>query len=236
VNPFSFVKTTDINSAIATVTNDQMATFIGGGTALLDMMKDYVERHDRLVDINRLPFSEIEVTENGVRIGALVRNSQLATHAVIQERYPALSQTIERATHAAALIKIEYEEEPAIATFAAALAQNEATTPQPLSSCLPKAFRSPTKEKPLAPHDIIGERPDYSRGDIEQGFTAADVVLDLTYTTPVHHHPLVNETGTKSVGEIAKVGVIAAIANAIYHATDKRIRDLPITSDKLMST
>ncbi|MBD2774342.1 FAD binding domain-containing protein [Iningainema tapete] len=94
MHPFSFVQTPDVNVAINAATNNPMATFIGGGTALLDMMKDYVERHECLIDINRLPFSTIELTENGVRIGALVRNSQLAADAIIQERYPALSETI----------------------------------------------------------------------------------------------------------------------------------------------
>lgn len=94
MDPFSFVKTTDVSEAIEAVANRPRATFIGGGTALLDLMKDYVERHDCLVDINRLPFSTIETTDSGVRIGALVRNSQMAEHPIIQERYPALSETI----------------------------------------------------------------------------------------------------------------------------------------------
>jgi xanthine dehydrogenase YagR molybdenum-binding subunit len=44
---------------------------------------------------------------------------------------------------------------------------------------------------------------------------------------------IINPLGIKGVGEIGLVGVAAAIANAIYHATGKRIRDLPITLDKL---
>jgi xanthine dehydrogenase YagR molybdenum-binding subunit len=44
---------------------------------------------------------------------------------------------------------------------------------------------------------------------------------------------IVNPLGIKGVGEIGLVGVAAAIANAVYHATGKRIRDLPITLDKL---
>lgn len=103
-----------------------------------------------------------------------------------------IADTFERATHAAKLVRVEYEEEPAITTFEAALEQNGATTPHPLSSCLPKAFRplrdSASDSATFAPHDIIGEGPDYSRGDVEQGFAEAEVVLDLTYTTPVHHH------------------------------------------------
>jgi xanthine dehydrogenase YagR molybdenum-binding subunit len=48
------------------------------------------------------------------------------------------------------------------------------------------------------------------------------------------HDPHVNSLGTKSLGELPIVGVAAAIANAVYHATGKRIRDLPITPDKLL--
>ena len=44
-----------------------------------------------------------------------------------------------------------------------------------------------------------------------------------------------NPMGTKGIGEIGLVGIAAALANAIYHATGKRIRDLPITLDKLLS-
>jgi xanthine dehydrogenase YagR molybdenum-binding subunit len=46
--------------------------------------------------------------------------------------------------------------------------------------------------------------------------------------------PHVNEIGVKGIGEIGIVGAAAAIANAVYHATGKRIRDLPITLDKLI--
>ena len=45
---------------------------------------------------------------------------------------------------------------------------------------------------------------------------------------------IINPLGIKGVGEIGIVGVAAAVANAIYHATGKRVRDLPITSDKLL--
>jgi xanthine dehydrogenase YagR molybdenum-binding subunit len=48
------------------------------------------------------------------------------------------------------------------------------------------------------------------------------------------HDEVVNALGSKGVGEIGLVGVAAAIANAIYHATGKRIRELPVTLDKLL--
>lgn len=46
--------------------------------------------------------------------------------------------------------------------------------------------------------------------------------------------PHVNPVGVKGIGEISIVGAAAAVANAVYHATGKRIRDLPITPDKLL--
>jgi xanthine dehydrogenase YagR molybdenum-binding subunit len=48
------------------------------------------------------------------------------------------------------------------------------------------------------------------------------------------HDDEINSLGVKGVGEIGIVGTAAAIANAVYHATGKRVRDLPITIDKLM--
>ncbi len=60
----------------------------------MDLMKEGVEQPERLVDINRLPLSTIEESNGGLRIGALVRNSDLAAHALVRERYPLLSQAL----------------------------------------------------------------------------------------------------------------------------------------------
>jgi len=71
------------------------ARFIAGGTNLLDLMKVDVERPDRLVDIGRLPFTKVEdQADGGVRIGALVPNSDLAAHPRIRRAYPLLSRAL----------------------------------------------------------------------------------------------------------------------------------------------
>ncbi len=72
------------------------AKFLGGGTNLIDLMKMGVERPAQLVDINRLPLAKVEELPNdgGVRIGALVRNSDLAEHPLIISRYPVLSEAL----------------------------------------------------------------------------------------------------------------------------------------------
>jgi xanthine dehydrogenase YagS FAD-binding subunit len=69
--------------------------FLAGGTTLLDLMKLNVERPMRVVDISRLPLDQVEETnEGGVRIGATVRNADLAHHPLIRERYAVLSQAL----------------------------------------------------------------------------------------------------------------------------------------------
>jgi len=69
--------------------------FLAGGTTLLDLMKLNVETPARLVDINRLPLGAIEATpEGGLRVGATVRNSDLAYHPTVERDYPVLSQAL----------------------------------------------------------------------------------------------------------------------------------------------
>jgi len=71
------------------------ARFLAGGTTLLDLMKLHVEAPRTLVDITKLPLDAIdELPDGGVRIGALVRNSDLAQHPVVREQYPLLAQAL----------------------------------------------------------------------------------------------------------------------------------------------
>ncbi|TCK34797.1 xanthine dehydrogenase YagS FAD-binding subunit [Paraburkholderia sp. BL8N3] len=69
--------------------------FLAGGTTLLDLMKLNVERPGRVVDISRLPLNSVEASpDGGVKIGATVRNADLAQHPLIRERYAVLSQAL----------------------------------------------------------------------------------------------------------------------------------------------
>src|ERR1700688_2290338 len=69
--------------------------FLAGGTTLLDLMKLNVEQPQRVLDINRLPLDKIEQSaDGGLKIGALVRNSDLAHHPLVMQRYPVLSQAL----------------------------------------------------------------------------------------------------------------------------------------------
>jgi xanthine dehydrogenase YagS FAD-binding subunit len=94
MQPFEYVRTSQPQAAIDQVSGHERATFLAGGTNLIDDMKLHVETPELLVDINPLPLAEIEPIPGGVRIGAMVRNSDLAYHQVIRERYPVLSQAL----------------------------------------------------------------------------------------------------------------------------------------------
>ncbi|BBZ62958.1 FAD binding domain-containing protein [Mycolicibacterium monacense] len=81
--------------AVATLTAHPDAAYLAGGTNLVDHMKLGVATPDLLVDVSRLPLDEVTATDDGgVRIGATVRNSDLAAHPVIRCRYPVLSRAM----------------------------------------------------------------------------------------------------------------------------------------------
>jgi xanthine dehydrogenase YagS FAD-binding subunit len=101
MHTFEFIRPADQAAAIATASQSKTAQqgadvrFLGGGTTLIDLMKLNVETPARVLDINRLPLDKIETTSDGsLKIGAMVRNSELANHAKVQKDYLVLSQAI----------------------------------------------------------------------------------------------------------------------------------------------
>src|SRR5213595_836573 len=96
MNPFTYTRAADPQQATQATAANASAKFLAGGTNLIDLMKMGVERPTRLVDINRLPLTQVEELPNngGIRIGALVRNSDLAEHPLITSRYPVLSEAL----------------------------------------------------------------------------------------------------------------------------------------------
>src|SRR6184192_771054 len=98
---FEFIRPVNPAAAVATAAQARTAQqgadvrFVAGGTTLLDLMKLNVETPARVLDINRLPFDKIEATrEGGLKIGATVRNSDLANHPTVSRDYAVLSQAI----------------------------------------------------------------------------------------------------------------------------------------------
>ena len=95
MRPFEYERAADVGGAVSRVAGRPDAVFLAGGTNLLDHMKLGIASPGLLVDVTRLPLDTIEpLPGGGVRIGALVRNSDLAADPVIRRRYPMLSQAL----------------------------------------------------------------------------------------------------------------------------------------------
>jgi xanthine dehydrogenase YagS FAD-binding subunit len=89
---FQYARATDVADAVRQIVAHPNAKFIAGGTNLLDLVKEDVERPSWLIDVSRLPLTRIEETaDGGLRIGAMVPNSDLAYHPLVEQRYPLLS-------------------------------------------------------------------------------------------------------------------------------------------------
>lgn len=98
---FEFTRPTDVTSAASAGASANTAQqgaeirFIAGGTTLIDLMKLNVEQPHTLIDLNRLPLSDVEtLPDGGLKIGAMVRNSDLANHPAVMRDYPVLSQAL----------------------------------------------------------------------------------------------------------------------------------------------
>src|SRR5947207_16030140 len=90
---FALATPADIDAALNAAANDG-AKFIAGGTDLLQLMKDHVERPRQLIDIERLPLDRVAFDGNGARIGALVRMSDAADHPELRRRYPLIAEAL----------------------------------------------------------------------------------------------------------------------------------------------
>ena len=93
MNPFNFQRATSVADAVAQIGSD--GAFLAGGTNLVDHMRLGIRAPKQLVDISRLPLNEITRSDDGVlRIGALVRNSDMAAHPLIRQHVPFVAQAL----------------------------------------------------------------------------------------------------------------------------------------------
>jgi xanthine dehydrogenase YagS FAD-binding subunit len=94
MHPFAFTKPSDTREAVNA--GRRGGRYIAGGTTLVDLMRETVERPETLVDISGLPLGEVTVTERGgLRIGALVSMSEAAAHPKVRTLYPVVSEALE---------------------------------------------------------------------------------------------------------------------------------------------
>ncbi|MFC3502604.1 FAD binding domain-containing protein [Micromonospora krabiensis] len=92
---FRYHRPADVAEAVTLLGAGTEAAYLAGGTNLVDLMKLGVQRPDVLVDVNRLPLGGVEaLPEGGLRVGATVRNSDLAAHPVVRRDYPVLARAL----------------------------------------------------------------------------------------------------------------------------------------------
>lgn len=92
---FAYVRAGSVEEATSAYASHAGARYLGGGTNLVDLMKLGVEAPTALIDVTRLPLDTVEELPDGaLRVGAMVRNSDLAAHPLVRDRYPALSQAL----------------------------------------------------------------------------------------------------------------------------------------------
>ncbi|MFH8990390.1 FAD binding domain-containing protein [Streptomyces sp. NPDC017940] len=95
MKPFGYVRVASVEEATEAFAAHPGARYLGGGTNLVDLMKLGVECPAVLVDVSRLPLDAVEELDDGsLRVGAAVRNSDLAAHPLVRDRYPVLSQAL----------------------------------------------------------------------------------------------------------------------------------------------
>ncbi|MEG3159098.1 xanthine dehydrogenase family protein subunit M [Sphingomonas sp. LB2R24] len=93
MTPFTYARADGIADAI-TLGADPATAYLGGGTNLVDLMRETIARPDRVIDVTGLSAEIAETEDGGLSIGAAVRNTALAEHPVVRERYPVLTRAI----------------------------------------------------------------------------------------------------------------------------------------------
>jgi xanthine dehydrogenase YagS FAD-binding subunit len=90
---FTIAAPRDLDAALAAAQQND-AKFIAGGTDLMQLMQDFVERPKQLIDLEGLPLDGVTVGAGGTRVGALVRMADLAEHAEIRRQYPVVAEAL----------------------------------------------------------------------------------------------------------------------------------------------
>ena len=95
MRPFEYQRAEDPQAVVSALGRAPKAKILAGGTNLVDLMKQNVERPTQLIDVNRLELTAIEeLPDGGLRLGALARNAETANHPLVRRNYPLLSQAI----------------------------------------------------------------------------------------------------------------------------------------------
>src|ERR1700726_4927531 len=92
---FSYSRADTVEGAVSLLSQQANSKFLGGGTNLVDLMRENIEQPDALIDVSGLSSAGIsDLPDGGISIGAAVKNSAVANHRLVRERYPLLAQAI----------------------------------------------------------------------------------------------------------------------------------------------
>lgn len=91
---FEYSRVSAVKAAVDLLAKNPQASFIAGGTNLVDLMKKGVMTPNRLIDINNIPLKQVEEVNGGISIGALAINSEVAANAIVQEKFPLLMMAL----------------------------------------------------------------------------------------------------------------------------------------------
>ena len=94
MNNFTYLRAVSVQDALQQASANPAVTYIAGGTNLVDRMKAFLDRPAQLIDVSRLALKRIESTPEGLKIGALVTNTELADYPEVRRDYPLLSRAI----------------------------------------------------------------------------------------------------------------------------------------------
>ena len=94
MNPFRYAQAADASAAVATLQSDPGMRYIAGGTNIIDLMKDNVERPTVLLDITHLPMRGIDASASGVRLGALATMADVADAPAVRSGFPGVSRAL----------------------------------------------------------------------------------------------------------------------------------------------
>ncbi|RDC57969.1 xanthine dehydrogenase family protein subunit M [Pedobacter chinensis] len=94
MRPFKFTAADSLNTAIGIRTKNPEAAFLGGGTNLLDLMKEHVALPNEIIDLGKLNLKTIKATPTGISLGALAKNTETANHPLVRKDFPLLSKAI----------------------------------------------------------------------------------------------------------------------------------------------
>jgi xanthine dehydrogenase YagS FAD-binding subunit len=225
--PFAYTRVSDTREAVEA--GRAGGRYIAGGTTLVDLMRETVERPGTLVDISGLPLRDILVTkEGGLRIGALVRMAETAAHPAVRTLYQVVSRALELSASAQlrnmATIGGNIMQRTRCTYFRDVTADCNKREPGSGCAALHGVNRS---------HAILGTSGHCVAthpSDVAVAFAALEARVHLLDGEDYDTDPL----GVKGLAELVICGVAPAIANAVFNATGRRIRELPITAEALL--